>query len=676
MKRGIAASTTLATRAPRGVRAVVAACVCGLSLFPACRADAATARPAELAALPPAISAPVAAAAGFALRVAGRPKDAIAAWRACAVLAERADELPLRLRCLGDAGLAASFAGQHALAAALQRERLDLARDHVPAEEIGASLTLAMLARRAGDLAAAEVGFRGVVRLAARHHDALAQAQALSGLAVVRKNLGDYYEALEAETASLALRLSVGPNAKLHISYINLAALYEQLEDLDRARDYQARALAASTDSPDPLDRAGAQVSMAGLLNDSGAVYAPTAYALAQDAYEQHRRLGNRPGMLDARFHRGRAQLLMGHLDAAQAELEPLLAEAEALGQRASKGHVLFRLAEVAQARGDERLALDLAQRALATYVEVDNPHRQAKTHALLQSIYAAQGDTVEAMQHEVARLRLRERLLGVNAMRRVGALFDATRAHADSDRIRLLERDNQMVEALNERDAYQRGIWALVALSLGLVLVLVAWRYRLSVVRNHLFAEREETGERERARLAEANAQLYTSATTDPLTGLANRSHGLEWLRRAIGSAGDDGTVAIALVDVDHFKRINDTYGHLAGDAVLCEVAATLVRTLADAVVVARFGGEEFLAVFDGEPACDVARRLERARAAMAAIGDASGVEVTVSIGWCVRRGHAAPVDVLLAAADAAMYRAKAMGRNRVEGHARPVAP
>lgn len=62
--------------------------------------------------------------------------------------------------------------------------------------------------------------------------------------------------------------------------------------------------------------------------------------------------------------------------------------------------------------------------------------------------------------------------------------------------------------------------------------------------------------------------------------------------------------------------------------------------------------------------------------RAPRGVLGETSGVEVTVSIGWCVRRGQGASIDLLLAAADAAMYRAKAMGRNRVEGHARPVAP
>ena len=622
--------------------------------------------------LPPAVSAVLADAAGFTWRAVGQPAAAGQAWQTCAELAARAGRLERRLRCLGKAGVAMALAGQYPLATALQRERAELARGVVPREQIDAQLALALLARRGGDLQGAEAGYRGVIVLAQRDGDRLAQAQAWSGLSLARKNLGDYYEALEAETAALALRSTLGRDAKLHSSYINLAALYEQLEDFDSARDYQARALSASID---PLDRAAAQVSMAGLLNDSGAAYAATARVLALDAYRRQRRLGNRPGMLDAQFHVGRALLLLGRVDDAQAVLEPLLTEADRLGQRASKAHIEFRLAEVAAARGDQRIAIDLALRTLTAYVALDNPHRQAKAHGLLQSLYAAAGDTASAQRHEIERLRLRERLLGVNVTRRVGALFEQFRAQRDADRISLLERDNEVVEARRERDHYQRGVWTLVAASLGVSLALVGWRYRRSIVRNRFLAEREQTGERERMRLAEANAELYASATTDPLTGIANRAHGLERLRQALALARDTDLVVIGLVDIDHFKCINDTYGHQAGDAVLCAVADTLERTLADAVVVARVGGEEFLVVLDAKPAQEAARRFEAARAAMADIAPETDIRITVSIGWCVRRGPGAPVNLLLAAADAAMYRAKALGRNRVEGSTRAVA-
>lgn len=670
VKGSVAASTTVRSARPRGASALLLLC----SVFVSTPAFAR--RPPELAALPPAVSAPLADAAGFALRAGGQSAAATRAWQACAELAALADRVERQLRCLGSAGTAAVLAGQPALAAELQRARRDLARGVAPHDDIDARLALAQLAHRAGDLPAAEAAYRETIALARRYGDRLGQALAWSGLALVRKNLGDYYEALEAETAALALRSALGRDAKLHSSYINLAALYEQLDDLDRARDYQARALAASTDSPDPLDRASAQVSMAGLLNDSGAVYAPTAYALAQDAYERQRRLGNRPGMLDARFHRGRALLLLGRIDAAQRELEPLLDEADLLGQPSSKAHVQFRLAEVAAARGATRAAIDLAQRSLAAYVAVDNPHRQAKAHGLLQALYATAGDTQAALRHEAERLRLRERLLGVHVTRRVGALFEQFRAQRDADRIRLLEREGEIVQARRDRDRYQRGIWALVAASLGVMLALVVWRYWRSLMRNRFLAERERRGENERKRLAEANAQLYASATTDPLTGIANRSRGLERLRQVIAVARDADLVAIGLVDVDHFKRINDTYGHQAGDSVLCAVADTLERTLADAVVVARIGGEEFLVVLDGEPARSAAQRFEAAREAMADIAPETDICITVSIGWCVHRGPAVPVDLLLAAADAAMYRAKAMGRDRVEGNARPVTP
>jgi diguanylate cyclase (GGDEF)-like protein len=127
---------------------------------------------------------------------------------------------------------------------------------------------------------------------------------------------------------------------------------------------------------------------------------------------------------------------------------------------------------------------------------------------------------------------------------------------------------------------------------------------------------------------------------------------------------------VALLLVDIDHFKRVNDLHGHLAGDDVLRAIAAALRQQLGDSDVLGRYGGEEFVVLVPGaEPAgaCAVAEKLrERVGAQTVHTGDGR-LNVTVSVGVAVLPGHGGELFELLASADLALYRAKRLGRNRV---------
>ncbi len=155
--------------------------------------------------------------------------------------------------------------------------------------------------------------------------------------------------------------------------------------------------------------------------------------------------------------------------------------------------------------------------------------------------------------------------------------------------------------------------------------------------------------------------------AVTDSLTGLRNR----RYVRRHLESLLRSGaTAAVLLIDVDRFKPLNDQHGHAAGDEALKEVSSRLREHLRAVDVVARYGGEEFLVVMAGaaeEEAAAVAERLRAAIADVAVTVGALALPVTVSIGLAVARGQAAS-DGLIGVADAALYRAKEAGRNRVE--------
>ncbi|HEY4529417.1 MAG TPA: sensor domain-containing diguanylate cyclase [Luteimonas sp.] len=164
---------------------------------------------------------------------------------------------------------------------------------------------------------------------------------------------------------------------------------------------------------------------------------------------------------------------------------------------------------------------------------------------------------------------------------------------------------------------------------------------------------------------LMEENAQLVHATLTDPLTGLPNRRAATLDLQQVLETAGADGVpFAVAIVDIDFFKAINDRHGHPVGDDVLRQVAQALVGRAGPNVRVARLGGEEFVVVMPATT-LDVARAAcEAMRTAVA--GAAMAHPVTVSIG--ITAGVAGDdVPDLYARADLALYRAKCGGRNRV---------
>jgi diguanylate cyclase (GGDEF)-like protein len=169
---------------------------------------------------------------------------------------------------------------------------------------------------------------------------------------------------------------------------------------------------------------------------------------------------------------------------------------------------------------------------------------------------------------------------------------------------------------------------------------------------------------------LLAAQRQLREQASRDSLTGLWNRAAILDILDRELARARrEQAAVGVVMADLDHFKRVNDTYGHLAGDEVLRQAARRLLGVLRPYDTVGRYGGEEFLLVL---PGCDaqvtltLAERLCRYMAAEPLECEGLPLTVTVSLGLTAS-GGTEPAGALLRAADAALYRAKAAGRNRV---------
>ena len=172
----------------------------------------------------------------------------------------------------------------------------------------------------------------------------------------------------------------------------------------------------------------------------------------------------------------------------------------------------------------------------------------------------------------------------------------------------------------------------------------------------------------------AAALARTYESATRDGLTGVYNRKQLDLRLPRAVEEARESGAdLSVVIFDVDHFKKVNDTYGHAAGDAVLRRVAALLGGSLRRDDFVARYGGEEFVLVLDADAASAVgtADRLRQELVGTVVPFDGTEIRVTASAGVAslLTSGDAPDEAVLLRLADERLYRAKESGRTRVIG-------
>jgi two-component system, cell cycle response regulator len=181
-------------------------------------------------------------------------------------------------------------------------------------------------------------------------------------------------------------------------------------------------------------------------------------------------------------------------------------------------------------------------------------------------------------------------------------------------------------------------------------------------------------------AELARNREMFRTQALHDVLTGLWNRRAILDALERELARARRGSLpVAVALVDLDHFKRVNDTYGHAAGDSVLKEAATRMAGTVRPYDPVGRYGGEEFLVILPGCDEAGAQRTMERVRTSIAAApvvtpGGELGISCSIGVACASLDIEVAPEllaraqQELLQRADEALYAAKRNGRNRVE--------
>ncbi|KJH81771.1 sensor domain-containing diguanylate cyclase [Stutzerimonas stutzeri] len=173
------------------------------------------------------------------------------------------------------------------------------------------------------------------------------------------------------------------------------------------------------------------------------------------------------------------------------------------------------------------------------------------------------------------------------------------------------------------------------------------------------------------RRQLQAANQELQRLSSTDRLTGLFNRGHWEEMLRQDYARHRRyDRNAALVMFDIDHFKRINDSYGHQAGDAVIQRAAELIRQSMRDADIAGRYGGEEFVVLLpdtDSEGAVTFAERLRQSIEAHEVIHEGRSIHFTVSLGIADLSQPTSGYAQLIERADSAMYMSKSAGRNQV---------
>jgi diguanylate cyclase (GGDEF)-like protein len=215
----------------------------------------------------------------------------------------------------------------------------------------------------------------------------------------------------------------------------------------------------------------------------------------------------------------------------------------------------------------------------------------------------------------------------------------------------------------------------ALCISGLSFYLIIVADVAYLHIRKLHearvLLRQREQALLQHLGEIEQLQTQLQEQANRDPLTGLYNRRYLVATLPRELARCQREGkALSLMLIDIDHFKQVNDRYGHPAGDEVLKKLAAMLNENARAGDIACRYGGEEFLLVLPHMAQADALERSEQWRATFAATTvafDALRIQASLSFGIASFPEHGTSPEELIRCADRALYQAKAQGRNRV---------
>lgn len=506
-----------------------------------------------------------------------------------------------------------------------------------------------VLARKLGQFEASRTLFLQARALFRDLGDASMEARELNSIGNLDGRTGRFSDAVAMHTDALAMSRKAGDKAETARSLRMLGVLYRNLDDEELASRYLLDALdyVEERNRREAIALHGELIGVFTKLEDpkQAEYHGGQAVRLAEAS-------GSPPNKVNAFTRMAELRLLQGRIDDAEAWVGKAMASYDDVAVRDRTLVDLARL-RVLAARNRTGEALKDADAVLANVRDLGDRILERAMLDLLSELQLRAGDAASAFETRKAHQKLDKELAIDVSARRIALLESSLeRQRADAER-QLLQRDNA-IQAL--RLNRQRLIFIVLLAGLATVLVIAALLYA-----------RYRSTLRHRNELRESRDELQRVANTDALTGLANRHAAARALDERLGRIPDPLTVM--LLDLDEFKRINDSHGHQAGDAVLREAAARMRAALPAGALLGRWGGEEFIVVLDGAPGREPAAIAEALRAAVSAAPvpfEGATIPVTVSIGLATAFAGDG-IDALLAEADAALYRAKHAGRNRV---------
>lgn len=600
---------------------------------------------------------------------AGR-EDSAAALRTFAALdaeARAAGDLALRVHL---AATRASFTDPDDARAGLEALRASFRAQGIVRHESRLLRALGVVARRAGDVDLAARHFEAAIAAGSRGDEAWAR----NLLAELQMRRGRFVEAIQNHSRALALFQAQGDARAMAQVMRAMAGLYLTLHDHVQA-EHMAVEMLATLPAPAVGGRVTGLCLRAQALVAIGDVERAEAHARAAIVLAEHE--GGRPSQSEAYRALARVLIDSGRGGDAIPQAERALdLSLQVDGSRAQLDKRLT-LASARHAAGHFADARRAAEEVLAGAREQRDTLLEREALELLSRTVRALGDADDAfalrLQYEDVDAGLETAL----ASRRIADLIAGLERDRQRGAIDLLEKENRIKQLELTRSRWILFALAALAGFVAIVAVVFALRARYAGRVAELVRLRHRETELQHAALRAAHealersaAELEHMASHDALTGLLNR-RALAARLDAFLSGPADACRALMLVDVDHFKSVNDEHGHHAGDIVLAELAARMRAQLRGEDLIGRWGGEEFLiacAAADAAEVQEIATRLVAAVHARPIRVDGTALAVTISIGvaHAARAGASASVDAALRGADAALYRAKRGGRDR----------
>lgn len=461
----------------------------------------------------------------------------------------------------------------------------------------------------------------------------------------------------------------------------NFGSLFLYVEDWPRAIDYLTRALRLYESQGSPAAQRSRTLSNLGVaFNGAGDLGAAARHF--QAALDLEREAGLPIGRsLNNLAYTLREQ---GRLPEALAMFEETLAAQQAGKDAEGTAIAQKNIGETLARMGQRERAATYLDSAYRSYLEADVRPKRLELYPVLIENLEALGQHAEALRMLREFKALNDETVTVESNARIADLESAIDLARAEQELAVSEGERLQQEAslvLLRASQERQRLWAIGLsaglLAFGLIALLLYRQVQFKTRANQLLQEKNIEIQAQHARLAELNETIRQQSLRDALTGLPNRRFLEEHMRDRQGDASARDQGLLLMVDIDHFKRVNDLFGHLVGDRALIHVAEALARCQRPQDVVVRWGGEEFLWLAhdaDLDQAASLCGSLQAELAKHPFIHAGQALPITVSIGFAPRPLW--PMDdcdwtLSLRVADDALYEAKRTGRNHWVGFA-----